>query len=437
MISGLVMGFEDLVGQIRRIGDIECAEYRILLALCVSVLVVLACVLPFLLRGDSSSDNRGCGEAQDYLNEEANAQERWQNQEWQSKVHQSCQVRRERGIVILVTGAAGFVGLHTCLALKQRGDGVVGLDNMSNSSDLALKRERLEILEKSSVFVIRGDINDAILLRKLLDMIPFTHVLHLAAQPSIRNATENPGAYVHNNIAGLVTLLEACRRATPQPAFVWASSSSVYGLNPSVPSAEIDRSDQPTSLYAASKQAGEGLVHVYNHTHGLSSTTLRLGTVYGPWGRPDMAYWIFARDILRGKEITIYEGPNQADLVRDWTFIDDIVQGCVAAIDSAEESTGSGGRKLSPAQFRTFNLGCSAPVTIVNLLSILAEHLQVEAKVCVIERPSHGSLPFLYADISLARAQLGYHPTTDPYTGLKTFVDWYLDYHGLTEFGCS
>ncbi|CAM6118779.1 unnamed protein product [Calypogeia fissa] len=431
------MGFEDLLRQVWPIGDIECSEYRILLALCISVMVVLACIIPFLLRGDSSSDNRSCGDARDDLNEAARAQERWQNQDWQSKVHQSSQVRRERGIVVLVTGAAGFVGLHSCLALKNRGDGVVGLDNMSNASDLALKRERLELLEKSSVFVIRGDINDAILLRKLFDMIHFTHVLHLAAQPSIRNSTENPGAYVQSNIAGLVTLLEACRKATPQPAFVWTSSSSVYGLNSSAPSSESDRSDQPTSLYAASKQAGEGLVHVYNHTYGLSTTTLRLGTVYGPWGRPDMAYWIFARDILRGKEITIYEGPNQADLVRDWTFIDDIVQGCVAAVDTAQQSTGSGGRKSSPAQFRTFNLGCPSPVTIVNLLNILEELLEVKAKIRVVEMPNYGSAPFMYADISLARSQLGYHPTTDPYTGLKRFVDWYLDYHGLTEFGCS
>lgn len=431
------MVFEGLAEQVRLLGEIECSEYRILLALCISVMVVLACVMPFLLRGNSSPESRSCRESRDDFNEVAKAQERWKSHDWQSKVHQSCQVRRERGMVVLVTGAAGFVGLHACLALKERGDGLVGLDNHSNTSDLALKRERLEILEKSSVFVIRGDINDAILLRRLFDMIPFTHVLHLAAQPSIRNAKENPGAYVQNNIAGLVTLLEACRRANPQPAFVWTSSSSVYGLNSSVPSSESDRSCQPTSLYAASKQAGEGLVHVYNHNHGLSTTTLRLGTVYGPWGRPDMAYWIFARDILRGKEISIYEGPNHGDLVRDWTFVDDIVQGCVAAMDSAEQSTGSGGRKSGPAQFRVFNLGCLAPVTIITLLNILEEHLQVKAKVRVIEMPRHSSAPFMYADSSLARTQLGYCPTIDAYTGLKRFVDWYLDYHSVSESGCS
>jgi UDP-glucuronate 4-epimerase len=214
--------------------------------------------------------------------------------------------------VVLVTGAAGFVGSHLALALKKRGDGVVGLDNFNSYYDPTLKRDRQENLRQHNIFVVEGDINDGELLSKLFDLVKFTHVAHMAAQAGVRYALENPLSYIHSNVAGWVSLLEASKKAIPQPAIVWASSSSVYGLNTKVPFSEKDRTDQPASLYAATKKAGEEIAHTYNHIYGLSLTALRFFTVYGPWGRPDMAYFSFTRNILEGKTINIFQGPNKA-----------------------------------------------------------------------------------------------------------------------------
>ena len=331
---------------------------------------------------------------------------------------------------VLVTGASGFVGTHVSLALKRRGDGVVGLDNFNNYYDPSLKKARKALVNRHGVFVVEGDVNDARLLDKLLDIVAFTHVMHLAAQAGVRYAMENPNSYVHSNIAGLVTLLEACKSANPQPAIVWASSSSVYGLNEKVPFSELDRTDQPASLYAATKKAGEEITHTYNHIYGLSITGLRFFTVYGPWGRPDMAYFSFTRNILQGKPITVYRGKNKVDLARDFTYIDDIVKGCLASLDTSGKSTGSGGRKKGPAAYRIFNLGNTSPVTVPALVSILEEHLKTKAKKNILDMPGNGDVPFTHANISSARVELGYKPTTDLRTGLKKFVRWYLSYYG-------
>ncbi|KAL6311511.1 hypothetical protein AAG906_009895 [Vitis piasezkii] len=269
----------------------------------------------------------------------------WGGPAWKKRVRSSAKVRARNGISVLVTGAAGFVGTHVSAALKRRGDGVVGLDNFNDYYDPSLKRARQALLERTGVFIVEGDINDSELLRKLFEVVAFTHVMHLAAQAGVRYAMENPSSYVHSNIAGLVNLLEVCKSANPQPAIVWASSSSVYGLNTKVPFSERDRTDQPASLYAATKKAGEEIAHTYNHIYGLSLTGLRFFTVYGPWGRPDMAYFFFTKDILKGKSIRIFEAPNHGTVARDFTYIDDIVKGCVAALDTAEKSTGSGGKK--------------------------------------------------------------------------------------------
>ncbi|KAG8367662.1 hypothetical protein BUALT_Bualt16G0096300 [Buddleja alternifolia] len=207
-----------------------------------------------------------------------------------------------------------------------------------------------------------------------------THVMHLAAQAGVRYAMENPQSYVHSNIAGLVSLLEASKTADPQPAIVWASSSSVYGLNDKVPFSESDQTDRPASLYAATKKAGEEITHTYNHIYGLSITGLRFFTVYGPWGRPDMAYFSFTRNILQGKSITVYRGKNRVDLARDFTYIDDIVRGCVASLDTSKKSTGSGGKKRGPAQYRIFNLGNTSPVTVPQMVGILEKAIESEGK---------------------------------------------------------
>jgi UDP-glucuronate 4-epimerase len=325
------------------------------------------------------------------------------------------------------------VGTHCSLALRKRGDGVVGIDNFNKYYDPSLKKARRALLASHGVFVVEGDINDGRLLTKLFDVVPFTHVLHLAAQAGVRYAMENPASYVHSNIAGLVSLLEACKDADPQPAVVWASSSSVYGLNDAVPFSEAHRTDRPASLYAATKKAGEDITHTYNHIYGLSVTGLRFFTVYGPWGRPDMAYFSFTRNILQGKPITVYRGKDHVDLARDFTYIDDIVRGCLSSLDTAGRSTGTGGRKRGPAPYRIFNLGNTAPVTVPTLVSILERYLLVKAKKNVVEMPGNGDVPFTHANISLAREQLEYKPTTSLEMGLKKFVRWYLSYYGYNR----
>lgn len=253
--------------------------------------------------------------------------------------------------------------------------------------------------------------------------------MHLAAQAGVRYAMKNPGSYVHSNIGGFVSLLEVCKLMNPQPAIVWASSSSVYGLNKKVPFSEIDRTDNPSSLYAATKKAGEAIAHTYNHIHGLSITGLRFFTVYGPWGRPDMAYFFFTRDILKGKQISVFEGLNGFTVSRDFTYIDDIVKGCLGALDTATKSTGSGGVKKGPAQLRVYNLGNTSPVPVRKLVNILEKLLKVKANKVVSPMPANGDVLFTHANISLARRELGYKPTTDLQSGLKKFVAWYLDYY--------
>lgn len=317
------------------------------------------------------------------------------------------------------------------VALKRRGDGVLGIDNFNKYYDVSLKRSRNNLLQRAGVFVVDGDINDAELLKKLFDVVSFTHVLHLAAQAGVRYAMQNPSSYVNSNIAGFVKLLEACKSANPQPSIVWASSSSVYGLNSKVPFSEKDRTDQPASLYAATKKAGEEIAHTYNHIYGLSITGLRFFTVYGPWGRPDMAYFFFTKNILKGKPIVIYEGADHGTVARDFTYIDDIVKGCLGALDTANKSTGSGGRKKGKAQFRIFNLGNTSPVPVSKLVSILEKLLKVKAKRKVLQMPRNGDVQFTHANISLARMELGYRPTTDLEEGLKKFVKWYLSYYNV------
>ncbi|KAG5039710.1 hypothetical protein JHK85_012186 [Glycine max] len=353
----------------------------------------------------------------------------WGGPHWEKRVAKSARRSSPSSLSVLVTGAAGFVGSHVSLSLKRRGDGVLGLDNFNRYYDPALKRARQRLLDRAGVFVVDADLNDAALLRKLFDVVPFTHVMHLAAQAGVRYAMQNPQSYIHSNIAAFINLLEASKCANPQPSIVWASSSSVYGLNSKVPFSEKDRTDQPASLYAATKKAGEEIAHSYNHIYGLSITGLRFFTVYGPWGRPDMAYFFFTKDILKGKQIAIFESPDGGTVARDFTYIDDIVKGCLGALDTAKKSTGSGGKKKGPAQFRVFNLGNTSPVPVTELVAILEKLLKVKAKKKVLPMPTNGDVKFTHANISLAHRDLGYRPTTDLETGLRKFVKWYLEFY--------
>ncbi|KAI4315300.1 hypothetical protein L6164_028125 [Bauhinia variegata] len=377
----------------------------------------------FFLSSPSASSSPAVGSPRRALGDS------WGGPDWEKRVSKSARRNSASGLTVLVTGAAGFVGTHVSAALKRRGDGVLGLDNFNLYYDPNLKRARQNLLDRAGVFVVEGDINDSALLQKLFDVVPFTHVMHLAAQAGVRYAMQNPGSYVHSNIAGFVNLLEVCRSANPQPAVVWASSSSVYGLNSKVPFAEKDRTDRPASLYAATKKAGEEIAHTYNHIYGLSITGLRFFTVYGPWGRPDMAYFFFTKDILKGKTITIFEAPDHGTVARDFTYVDDVVKGCLAALDTAKKSTGSGGKKKGPAQLRILNLGNTSPVPVSKLVSILEKLLNVKAKKKLVPMPRNGDVKFTHANISIAHKVLGYRPTTDLETGLKKFVRWYLDFY--------
>ncbi|KAF3664020.1 UDP-glucuronate 4-epimerase 6 [Capsicum baccatum] len=350
---------------------------------------------------------------------------------WEKQVRHSSTPHRPNGLSVLVTGAAGFVGSHCSLALKKRGDGVLGLDNFNSYYDPSLKRARQNQLSKHQIFIVEGDINDSELLQKLFDIVPFTHILHLAAQAGVRYAMQNPLSYVNSNVAGFVNLLEVAKSADPQPAIVWASSSSVYGLNTKVPFSEEDVTDKPASLYAATKKAGEAIAHTYNHIYGLSLTGLRFFTVYGPWGRPDMAYFFFTKDMIQGKSINIYVSQNDKEVARDFTYIDDIVKGCVGALDTAEKSTGSGGKKKGPAQLRVYNLGNTSPVSVKKLVAILENLLNIKAKKNVIKMPRNGDVPFTHANVSLALRDFGYKPTTDLSSGLRKFVKWYVSYYGI------
>lgn len=350
---------------------------------------------------------------------------------WEKQVRQSSTPRRPNGFSVLVTGAAGFVGTHCSIALRKRGDGVLGLDNFNSYYDPSLKRARQKLLSRNQIFIVEADLNDTPMLNKLFDIVPFTHVLHLAAQAGVRYAMKNPQSYVQSNIAGFINLLEVAKAAVPQPAIVWASSSSVYGLNKENPFSEVDRTDQPASLYAATKKAGEEIAHTYNHIYGLSLTGLRFFTVYGPWGRPDMAYFFFTKDILQGKPINIYKTHDGTEVARDFTYIDDIVKGCLGALDTAEKSTGSGGKKRGPAQLRVYNLGNTSPVGVGRLVNILEGLLNVKAKKHVITMPRNGDVPFTHANVTLAHKDFAYKPTTDLATGLRKFVKWYVGYYGV------
>jgi len=354
---------------------------------------------------------------------------------WEKQVRKSSTPRSPTGISVLVTGAGGFVGSHCSLALRKRGDGVLGLDNFNSYYDPSLKRSRQQLLLKNGIFIVDGDINNSGLLKKLFDMVPFTHILHLAAQAGVRYAMKNPQSYIHSNIAGFVNLLEvAAKHADPQPAIVWASSSSVYGLNTANPFSESHRTDRPASLYAATKKAGEEIAHTYNHIYGLSLTGLRFFTVYGPWGRPDMAYFFFTKDILNGKTITVFRSAEgQKDVARDFTYIDDVVKGCLGALDTAEKSTGvpGGGKKRGPAQLRVYNLGNTSPVPVSKLVSILENLLSSKAKKNIVRMPANGDVPYTHANVSLAHHDFGYKPTTDLTSGLRKFVKWYVGYYGI------
>jgi UDP-glucuronate 4-epimerase len=320
-------------------------------------------------------------------------------------------------MTILVTGAAGFIGFHTCRALLARGETVVGIDNLNAYYDPALKQARLAKLADRQAFrFAQGDIAEPGALDAALGENKPDRILHLAAQAGVRYSIEEPRAYARSNLAGQTEILELARRHGISHT-VYASSSSVYGRNEKTPFAEDDRTDQPVSFYGATKKAGELLAESYASLYALPLTGLRFFTVYGPYGRPDMAYMIFARKILAGEPIRVF---GQGQMGRDFTYIDDCVAGILAALDHPPEKNG--------VPHRVFNIGNDRPESLGELIDRL-EALLGRAAERDLQPMQPGDVRYTWADIGRARSLLGYDPKTTLGDGLARFVDWYKDYY--------
>jgi UDP-glucuronate 4-epimerase len=316
---------------------------------------------------------------------------------------------------VLLTGCAGFIGMHCALRLLGRGDEVLGADNLSPYYSVALKEERLRRLEGRRGFRFeRADLADAAACARLFEAARPEAVLHLAAQPGVRYSFENPSSYIQSNLVAFANLLEACRRHAPRH-LVYASSSSVYGANAKLPWSETDNVDHPISLYAATKKANELMAHVYSHLHGLAATGLRYFTVYGPWGRPDMSPMLFAHAIMEGKPIQVF---NHGDMKRDFTYIDDAVEATLLVLD------------LPPAEkppHRVLNVGNHQPVALLEYIALLEAALGRQA-VKEMKPMQPGDVPATYADTRALQAAVGFAPATPLAEGLARFADWFKAY---------
>ena len=331
---------------------------------------------------------------------------------------------------VLVTGAAGFIGMHVVQRLAARGDRVVGIDNLNAYYDPGLKEARLAELARLPDFRFeRLDIADGPALDALFAREKFDRVVHLAAQAGVRYSIDNQQAYGESNLAGFLNVLEACRRH-PVSHLVYASSSSVYGGNAKMPFSEADSVDHPVSLYAATKKANELMAHTYSHLYGIPTTGLRFFTVYGPWGRPDMAYFSFTRDILAGKPIAVY---NDGKMMRDFTYIDDIVDGVVAVLDKPATPDAAfdalaphPGRSRAP--YRVFNIGNQDPVALGDFIAKIERALGVDA-VKEFKPMQAGDVVATHADVSALREWTGVSPRTPLHVGIGHFVEWYRRYY--------
>ncbi len=331
---------------------------------------------------------------------------------------------------ILVTGAAGFIGYHVARALLERGDTVTGFDNLNDYYDVGLKQARLDRLQSIGGFTfVKGSLEDAAAVGAVFAGRSFDRVIHLAAQAGVRYSLTNPGAYMQSNLVGFLNMLEACRHAQT-PHLTYASSSSVYGLNAHQPFSVHDNVDHPISLYAATKKSNELMAHAYSHLYGLPTTGLRFFTVYGPWGRPDMALFLFTKAILAGEPIEVF---NHGKMLRDFTYIDDIVQGVIRTADRiptpnpAWDAT-SPDPGTSPAPYRVYNIGNHTPVELDRLIAAIEQALGRKA----IRRNlpmQPGDVPATCADVDDLQRDVGFVPATLLETGISRFIDWYRSYY--------
>lgn len=336
---------------------------------------------------------------------------------------------------ILVTGAAGFIGAAVSQYLINRGDHVVGIDNINDYYDVNLKHARLAHIKASNAashftFIEMG-VEERDKMAALFEEHKFDRVVHLAAQAGVRYSLENPNAYVDSNIVGFVNILEGCRHNSVGH-LVYASSSSVYGANETMPFSEQHNVDHQVSLYAASKKANELMAHTYSHLYNLPTTGLRFFTVYGPWGRPDMALFKFTKKILEGDTIQVYNFGNHR---RDFTYIDDIVEGVIKSLDNvASPNEQWDGKQPDPstskAPYKVYNIGAQTPVHLLRFIETLEEALGVEAKKELLPMQP-GDVPDTYADVSSLVADTGYQPKTNIDKGVKAFVDWYRDFYNI------
>ena len=333
---------------------------------------------------------------------------------------------------VLVTGAAGFIGSTTARRLLARGDEVVGLDNLNDYYDVNLKKARLAILQKESNFRFEFlDLADREGMAKLFAASRFDRVVHLGAQAGVRYSIQNPHAYVDSNVVGTLNVLEGCRHNAVEH-LVYASTSSVYGANTNMPFSVHQNVDHPLSLYAATKKANELMAHTYASLYGLPVTGLRFFTVYGPWGRPDMALFLFTKCILEGKPIDVF---NHGKHRRDFTYIDDIVGGVVAALDhvatpNANWDSDAPDPATSPAPYRLYNIGNARPVDLMHYIAVLEERLGRKAEMNMLPLQA-GDVPDTWADVEDLARDVGYRPATPVETGVARFVDWYMDYHQI------
>jgi UDP-glucuronate 4-epimerase len=330
---------------------------------------------------------------------------------------------------ILVTGAAGFIGYHLCKKLCEIGYHVVGIDNLNDYYDVQLKRDRLSQLKNVQNFSFNSiSITEKECLDDLFEKESFEYVVNLAAQAGVRYSIEKPYKYLDANLTGFLNILEACRKF-PVSHLIFASSSSVYGSNKKIPFSESDHTDHPVSLYAATKKANEMMAHSYASLYDIPCTGLRFFTVYGPWGRPDMAYYGFTRAIIEGKPIKVF---NNGLMSRDFTYIDDIVDGIISLVDivpevGLENETPDGSNS---GRFALYNIGNNKPVRLIEFIEILEDALGKKAiKNMMSMQP--GDVERTFADIDSLKAVSGYSPKTDLRSGLKNFVQWYRLYYGI------